>query len=215
MSLLRGTTMKYLRKQIYLYILTIFSFFISATLVSAYSPYSIYWLRPEYLLDSSLVRFGLVFLFFYAVIYFGAKKVFKEETAIAMVVSFVIALFASYSLWIRGFLDFYFSFNVFDWVLVIVFLIFFVLFAKFLYTSSSKFGSIFALIAMWIALFLLYTSDFFPSYALPDGLKLFFEIITGQIGIALVIIIIIFLIFKKDQKKHHQEGYHIRLHDQY
>lgn len=189
-----------------------FSTFVFLPFVSAYYYPSLYWLNPDYFFNMPEFRFGLAMIFFYAIIFFGTKNVFKENTAIAAIVSLVLSLILSYALWIRGYLDFYFNYNLFDGILMLALLIFVVLFAKFLYTSSSKYGSILALVAVWFAFFLIYTSDFYPVYSMPDGLNFFFEIITGKIGIAFLIIVVIFLLFRKE-KDSHKKGYHFHLHD--
>ena len=174
--------------------------------VSAFYQPSLYWLRPEYFFNSPWFRWGLAFIFFYAIVFFGAKRAFRENNAVATAVAFVLAMIISYALWARGYLNFYFSSDLLDWAIVLAFLLVFAIFIRFLYTRASRFGSILALIAGWAALFMLYTSNAIPFYSLPEGVKIFFELATGMPGIIAVMLTALILALRPDDE--HRRGRH-------
>ena len=100
----------------------------------------------------------------------------------------------------RGFLDFYASSNLIDWVIVFAFLILLAILARFLYTRTSKTVAIVALIALLALFFLAYTNEAVPFHSLPSGMLLFFELATGPIGIMAVFLLALIIALKKKKK---------------
>ena len=66
--------------------------------------------RLQEFLNNDFIRFGLIFVLFFALIFFSTSKFFKEQRGVAVAVSFVVAFFAASFLIRQGFLyDFFLS----------------------------------------------------------------------------------------------------------
>ncbi len=170
-------------------------FFWAIHFVSAYYG-QLYYLSPEYLFNSEWFRLILAFVFFYAVIFFGALKAFRHERSVAVIVAFILALLISYALWARGYLDWYVDSNFGDWLIVIAFFVILGVVVRFLYSTASDGMLITGLVAVWLILWWMYRISAFP-FVLPAGIEIFFEILTGWIGFILLIITCAIVWFNK------------------
>src|SRR3989338_1535451 len=168
------------------FILILPLFLLMINLVSAFYV-DLYYLSPDYLFNSEWTRLILTFVFFYAVIFFGAVKAFRHQRSVAVIVAFILAILITYTLWSRGYLTGYVDRAFGDWLIAIAFFVVLGVVVRFLYSTANEGVLILGLIVIWLILWWLYRVSAF-SLTLPSGLALFFEIITGWVGFILLII---------------------------
>lgn len=161
------------------------------SLVSAQWGWGYSYLSPGNLLDNEWVVFGLIFIIFFAVIFFALSKTFKENLGVAAIVAgaiaFIIAVVFSRRVMFYG----YFGEEVGGWITLIALLLVLLLGLKaILDLTKSPIILAAGIMGIW-ALLTFFDWELLLPYNVIDSP--FFQTITGQTGfiIALVLFIII------------------------
>lgn len=180
----------------------VLSFLLYVSLASAYTSYY----SPEYVLNIFLenmwIRFGLVFVVFYVIVFFGAQKAFREQRAVSVVLAFVISLLMSYWMLQRGWLNFdmffyssggfgslYYSLVYDGWLAVIGFLIVGIVLMWFIAKKGTEGWIITTLILYWLLVTWMYRFNYGLLSYLSGTPQLIFELFTGPIGIFLIVVV--------------------------
>ena len=146
-----------------------------------------YYDSPLDYLDNEWVVFGIIFLVFFAIIYYTVNKAFKNNGVsgiIALGLSLMIAMIVAR----RGLLYGYAGEELGSWILIITVLLGIGFLIRFIYTSFGKTGTIIALAGLWILIKSIDPYQLLPYELLTDtflNIYGFFSSILG--GIVLVV----------------------------
>ena len=142
--------------------------------------------------ENEWVTFTILFLIFFAVIYYSINKTTKNP-AVSIIVALGISLFISLALTRRGLLWGYGQ-GIDAWVLLGAAIIGIGFLIKFASESFGRAGAIAAIVLVWIILNAIDPYQILPDTLLySDNFMIFYELLTSIIGgIILVIIAIVF-----------------------
>ena len=124
-----------------------------------------YYNSPMQYLENEWTMFTIVFLLFFAIIYFTVNKGFKNNV-VSAVIAGALSLLITMTILRRGLLYGYAGDELGSWMLVIVALVGFGFLIKFAYEAFGTIGSTGAVIIVWM---LLQRTD--PYYILPYGVS--------------------------------------------
>jgi len=167
------------------------SIFLIIPMVSAYSWG--YYQGPLDYLDNEWVRFVIIVLIFFAIIYFVLMKTFDNK-AVAAVVALGLSLFIALAMARRGMLYGYVGDELGSWILIIATLIGCAFLIRFAYDSFDNLGAIAAIIGIWYVLHIIDPYEIIPYALLTDQFITLYEFISGGFGgIVLIIATLIIL----------------------
>ena len=131
---------------------TILSIIFLAAIVSAYNGWNYGYLSPSNLLDNEWVVFGLIFIVFFAIIFFALGKTFKENKAISAIVAVALSFFISVIFSRRVSFYGYVGEEVTGWITLIALLIIIVFFLKAMFDLLRVTGLVMGIIGTWLFL---------------------------------------------------------------
>lgn len=162
-------------------------------LISAYSLGGGYYRSPLDYLENEWVIFSIVFMIFFAVIFFSVNRSFKNpgvSTVIALGLSLLIAMVMAR----RGMLYGYVGEELGSWIMIITILMGTGFIIRFAYESFGRTGVIVALAILWAVFRGIDVYDILPYQLLTETFVRVYEFITGIVGgIVIIIIAIIFM----------------------
>ncbi len=148
-------------------------------------------------LENEWVTFTILFLIFFAVIYYSINKTTKNP-AVSVIIALGISLFISLALTRRGLLWGYGQ-GLDAWVLLGAAIIGIGFLIKFASESFGRAGAIAMVIIVWIILNAVDPYQILPSTLLySDNFMIFYEVLTSIIGG--IILVVIAILSSKDKK---------------
>jgi len=148
-------------------------------------------------LENEWVTFIILFLIFFAVIYYSINKTTKNP-AVSVIVALGISLFISLALTRRGLLWGYGQ-GIDAWVLLGAAIIGIGFLIKFASESFGRAGAIATVILIWIILNAIDSYQILPDTLLySDNFMVFYEILTSFVGA--IVLIIIAILFTKGRE---------------
>jgi hypothetical protein len=167
------------------------SLIIVITIIPLISAYNFggwgYYNSPLDYLENEWVIFGIVFLVFFAIIFFTVNKAFKNN-AVSGVIALGLSLMIAMVMARRGLLYGYLGEELGSWILIITILIGIAFLIRFIYESFGKTGTIVALIILWIFLRSIDPYDFLPYQLLTDTFINIYEFFASIFGGIILII---------------------------
>ena len=163
----------------------------------------------DFLTYDPFFRFILLFILFFAIVFFAVKNAFGEKNRnIAIIVAFVLSMFITLALVQRGYLFSYFGDDIGAWALIIAVIVAIGLLIKLAYANLGKWGAIVVLALAWFMLLALDPYDYIPLGSGGDTIIGIYDLLTGYwgfLGLILVCLIIGFRKDKKDKRRHYYE----------
>ncbi|MEM0465560.1 MAG: hypothetical protein QXW97_02555 [Candidatus Pacearchaeota archaeon] len=160
-----------------------------------------YFNSPLYFLQNVWVLFAIIFMIFFAIIFYTVNKSFKNS-AISGTIALGLSTFISITIAQRGWLYSNMGGTIGSWLLVISVLIAFGFLIRFSYESFGRIGTIAAIFLIWA---ILHGTD--PYNVLPYELTnnytiiTIYEFISGWIGLIFLIIISAIIITARVQRR--------------
>jgi len=146
-----------------------------------------YYNSPLYYLENEWVIFGIIFLIFFATIFYTVNKAFKNS-AVAGVIALGLSLMIAMVLARRGLLYGYLGEEIGSWILIITILLGIGFLIRFVYESFGKTGTMIALIGLWIIIRSIDPYEFLPYQLLTDTLINIYEFIASIFGLIVILI---------------------------
>lgn len=146
-----------------------------------------YYNSPLDYLENEWVIFGIVFLVFFAIIFFTVNKAFKNN-AVSGVIALGLSLMIAMVMARRGLLYGYLGEEIGSWILIIAVLIGIGFLIRFIDESFGKTGTMVALIGLWIGLRSIDPYDFLPYQLLTDTFINIYEFFASILGLIVLII---------------------------
>jgi len=146
-----------------------------------------YYSSPLDYLQNEWVIFGIVFLVFFAIIFYTVNKAFNNpgvSGVIALGLSLMIAMVMAQ----RGLLYGYLGEEIGSWILIIAVLIGIGFLIRFVHESFGKTGTVVALIILWIFLRSIDPYEFLPYQLLTDTFINIYEFLASVFGLILLIV---------------------------
>jgi hypothetical protein len=167
-------------------------------LVGAFNGFGYYSSPLETLLNNEMLRFALIFVLFFVVVFYATSKVFKENKAIAAVVGVVIAFFITGALVRGGFFYGYLDEDITMWALFVAVLVGIGVALKFAYSAMGKW-SVLVLWLIWgVIAFGVDAQEVFPYSDIGDIFLYIYNVVFGWIGFIILIIVSVIIIKKKE-----------------
>jgi len=167
------------------------SLIIVFTILPLISAYSFggwgYYNSPLDYLENEWVIFGIVFLVFFAIIFYTINKAFKNN-AVSGIIALGLSLMIAMVMARRGLLYGYLGDELGSWILIITILIGIAFLIRFVYESFGKTGTIVALIGLWIILRSIDPYEFLPYQLLTDTFINIYEFFASVFGGIILII---------------------------
>lgn len=133
------------------------------TIVSAYGwNFPGYYGSPSDFLENEWVRFGLIFILFFAIVFFAVSKTFKENKGAAVAVAVAVSLFITMAVAQRGWLYSYAGDEIGEYLFIIAIILAIVFFIKVITSLIGGLGLFITLFLIWY----LFSNTGFPD-ALP------------------------------------------------
>ena len=176
-------------------------------LVSAYSWGRGYGSSPLDFLENEWIQFSLIFVLFFAIVFFAVSKTFKENKGAAAVVAIVVAAFISIAVAQNGWLYSYAGEGIGSWALVFAVILAIGFIIKLMLDVFGRFGGIAAVIFFWIGMQFVDIYEFYSLEVIGTALVgiseyIIFSAGRGKAIIGLVAtVVIIGLIWKFGKKK--------------
>jgi len=159
--------------------------------------------------NSVLLRFGIVFMVFFAIIFFSVGKMFKGNRPVAILVSVSLAALIAGAFFQRGYLDSFYGDVIGDWAIVLGVLIGIVFLLKIVADNVGAWASIFVLVIIWAILTFTDPYVVLPYY-FPEGVFIAYQLLSGITGlVALVILSILIIFFRNKKLRNKFRDYHI------
>tara|TARA_Y100000034_G_scaffold114872_1_gene151425 strand:- start:1769 stop:2374 length:606 start_codon:yes stop_codon:yes gene_type:complete len=140
-----------------------------------------YYDSPLDYLDNEWVVFGIVFLVFFAIIYYTVNRAFKNP-AVSGVIGLGLALMIAMVITRRGLLYGYAGEQLGSWILIVTILIGVGFLLRFIYESFGKTGTAVALIGIWILIRSVDPYDILPYELLTDTFINTYEFFASWLG---------------------------------
>lgn len=170
-------------------------------LVSAFTGFGGYNSAFDFIMNSEGFKFALVFLLFFAVIFFAVSKTFRDEKGIAVVVALVISLFISMALAQRGLLYGYLGDTIGGWAITLALLLGVVFIIKLSFDKLGGIGASIIIFLLWISLFFVDPYDYFSGGGFGDFLISIHNLLTSFVGFITIVVVCIILIAVRARKK--------------
>lgn len=172
----------------------------------AYPPF---YFSPQDLLNSAWLRFALVFVIFYAILFFALNRVFRDSNkAVTITISAAISLLVSLSFYQYGYLDSYVGYDMAGLLILFGFLLIFGFIFRLLYMKISKVGAFFLLFCFWLLLFFSDAENFLPYSLLSDPVVYLYDLLGGFVGLGLLVIAALVAIMRKKKNMIHLQHHH-------
>ncbi|MGD2073228.1 MAG: hypothetical protein PVG65_07060 [Candidatus Thorarchaeota archaeon] len=162
---------------------------LSLGVVSAYNGWGYGYFSPEQLFQNEWVIFALVFMIFFAFIFFALSKPLKENRGAAMVISIALALFIAVAISQRVRFYGYFGSELGSWMFVIAILICIAFVMKVLTSLIGGLGLLISLYGIWAIAGRADIYDIFPYGVLTSGFESFYYFLSS--GTFLVILMLL------------------------
>jgi hypothetical protein len=148
-----------------------------------------YYSSPAYLLDNEWVLFTVLFLMFFAIIYYTVNKSFKNNV-ISAVIALGLSLFISLATAKKGILAGY-GYGLDSWILFIAALIIVAFLIRFASNSFGRAGAIAAVIVIWIIILFMDPYNFLPDSLMssPEFMSFYENILKNPISLLALIIL--------------------------
>ena len=172
--------------------LFLFAILISS-LVSAYNGSGWSWYSPSDLLNNEWVMFALIFIVFFAIVFFSLAKLMKENKGAAAVISIVISLFIAVSISRRVWFYGYFGEELANWFVIFAVIIGIVFLINIITKLLGGIGLFLVLGGLWFLFSKTNFPDILPS-SVTDSEMFEFLISGWAIGLLVIILIIILII---------------------
>lgn len=170
----------------------------SLPLVLSYNGFGWSWYSPQDLLNNEWVMFALIFIVFFAIIFFSLGKVMKENKGAAAVISVAISLFIAVSISRRVWFYGYFGEELSNWFVVFAVIIGIVFLINIITKLLRGIGLFLVLGGLWFLFSQTNFSDILPS-SVTDSEWFEFFISNTALGILIAIIIILVIISSKNK----------------
>jgi len=155
-------------------------------LISAYTWGGGYYRSPLDYLDNEWVIFSIIFIIFFAVIFFTVNRAFKNS-AVSGVIALALSLLIAMVMARRGLLYGYVGEEIGSWVLIITALIGVAFLIRFVWESFGKIGTIIALIGLWIIIRSFDPYDLLPYELLTDTFISIYEFFASILGLIIIV----------------------------
>jgi len=174
-------------------------------LISAYSWGAGYYNSPLDYLDNEWTIFGVIFLVFFAIIYFAVNRSFNNNL-ISGVVAAGISLFIALTLARRGILYGYVGNEIGSWVLMLAILVGIGFLIKFAYGSFGIKGTAISFVLLWYIIHIIDPYEFLPYEILSNTFMNIYEFIASwTFGIILIILSIFLSIANIESEKERED----------
>ncbi len=173
------------------------------TLASAYNGWGWgYYLSPSYFLENEWVRFGLIFVLFFAIVFFAVGRTFKENKGVAIAVAVAVSLFITMAIAQRGYLYSYAGEEIGSYLLIFALIIGAILVFKVMASLIGGLGLFLGLFGFWFILNRTQYSYFFYD-AIPYSLLPVYDFLAGDsfiIWLIVAIVIVLVIAYAGDSK---------------
>jgi len=146
-----------------------------------------YYNSPFDYLQNEWVIFGIIFLVFFAIIFFTVNKAFQNH-AVSAVIALGLSLMIAMVLAQKGLLYGYIGEEMGSWVLIVAGLIGIGFLIRFVHESFGKTGTVVGLIILWIFLRSIDPYEFLPYQLLTDTFINIYEFLASVFGLIVMII---------------------------
>lgn len=147
-----------------------------------------YYSSPLFFLENEWVMFGIVFIIFFAIIFYTVNKSFKNPM-ISGVIALGLGLFISIALAQRGWLNSYMGSEIGAWLLIVAALISIAFAIKFSYDSFGRIGAVAAIVIIW---YVLHSNpdpyDILPPELMTDTFTGIYEFVSSWFGLIIAVI---------------------------
>tara|TARA_Y100000034_G_C6853821_1_gene387689 strand:- start:415 stop:1023 length:609 start_codon:yes stop_codon:yes gene_type:complete len=168
-------------------------------IISAYTWGGGYYSSPLDYLDNEWVRFGAIFVIFFAISYYTINKSIRNN-GVAAIIALGIALFISLAVARRGLLYGYAGDELGTWVLIVAAITGLAFLVKFAFNAFGRYGVIGAILLLWSLIHFIDPYDFVPYYILGSDFFGIYEFIASWWGFVIIAIISTIIIASKGKK---------------
>lgn len=173
--------------------------FLLLPLVSAYNGYGAPF-SVERIFQNQTAIFGLIFLAFFALIFFTLNKTIKNKV-IAAILSIIISLFISFAISQRTSFYGYLGEKVGAWLLILALIIALIVIIRLIISLLHGFGLFLSIGGLWLLLRNINPRKYFPYEFFTSEFFQIWKFITGEIFIIIIgaiFVSLLFLAHKKD-----------------
>lgn len=172
-------------------------------LVSAYG-YSGYGGNViDSIINSEVMRFGAVFLLFFALVFYATLKTFKEQRGIGIIVAVVVSFFITSAFVQNGFLYGYVDSGITTWALIVGLLIAVVLFLKVIYENLGKGSTLGFVFVLYALLWFVDLPSMIGYGPVADLVLMVYDLIINP-AFAMLLIVVLLVAWRWDAKKKKQ-----------
>jgi len=162
--------------------------------VSAYNGYGYGWYSPSQWLQNEWVVFGLIFVIFFALIFFGVSRTMKENLGVAAVIAFGLAAFIAFTISQRTMFYGYVGEGLGNWFFIIAILIAAVFFIRFVTNIIGGAGMFLSLFAIWLVLSNVDPYAVLPSEFMYSNYFSFYQFFASSTFLVILIAAFVFII---------------------
>jgi hypothetical protein len=149
--------------------------------------------------------FGIIFIIFFAVIYFAVNRSFNNNL-ISGVIAAGISLFIALTLARRGMLYGYVGDEIGSWILMLAILIGIGFLIKFTYGSFGIRGAAISFVLLWYIIHTIDPYEFFPYEVLTNTfMNIYYFIASWTFGIILIILAIFLSVMNVESEKERED----------
>jgi len=167
---------------------------LSLQIASAYNGYGYGWSSPAQWLQNEWVVFGLIFVIFFAMIFFGISKTMKENLGVAAVIAFGLSAFIAFTISQRTMFYGYVGEGLGNWFFIIAILIAAVFFIRFVTNIIGGAGMFLALFAIWLVLSNVDPYAVLPSEFMYSNYFSFYQFFASSTFLVILIAAFVFII---------------------
>lgn len=162
--------------------------------VSAYNGYGYGWSSPAQWLQNEWVVFGLIFVIFFAMIFFGISKTMNENLGVAAVIAFGLSAFIAFTISQRTMFYGYVGEGLGNWFFIIAILIAAVFFIRFVTNIIGGAGMFLAFFAIWLVLSNVDPYAVLPSEFMYSNYFSFYQFFASSTFLVILIVVFVALI---------------------
>lgn len=164
-------------------------------LISAYSfgSWGYGYSSPLDFFDNEWVVFGVIFVVFFAIIFYTVNKAFKNP-GVSAVIGAGLALLIAVTLAQRGMLYGYFGDQIGSWVLIVTVLIGAGFIIRFAYGSFGEIGAIITVGGLWYLIHSLDPYEVLPYEILNDTFISIYKFVAGWLGGIIIVVLTIIIL---------------------
>jgi hypothetical protein len=179
----------------------IITFLVLLTSVLAYNGYGYGFYSPAQWLQNEWVVFGLIFVIFFALIFFGISKTMKENLGVAAVIAFGLSAFIAFTISQRTMFYGYVGEGLGNWFFIIAILIAAVFFIRFVTNLIGGAGLFLALFAIWLVLSNVDPYAILPSQFLYSNYFSLYQFLASSSFLFILVIVFVVLVVASFGKK--------------